>query len=83
MEKLLFLAAVAALAWLVLRKPARPRLPDAEAREVLGVSRDAGPDEIRAAHRRLAAAVHPDKGGSADLTRRINAARDTLLRRRN
>jgi CysZ protein len=26
-------------------------------------------------------AVHPDKGGSEELTRRINAARDTLLRR--
>jgi DnaJ family protein C protein 19 len=36
---------------------------------------------VRAAHRRLLNAVHPDKGGSADLTRRINAARDVLLKR--
>lgn len=77
------MAAVVAVAWLVLRKPVRRPLPEAEAREILGVGPDADADTIRAAHRRLAAAVHPDKGGSADLTRRINAARDTLLRRRN
>jgi DnaJ family protein C protein 19 len=51
-----------------------------EARAVLGVDASAGPGEIKAAHRRLLIAVHPDKGGSADLTRRINAARDTLLK---
>ena len=39
------------------------------------------PTTIRAAHRRLLAAVHPDRGGSADLTRRVNAARDLLLQR--
>ena len=27
--------------------------------------------------------VHPDAGGSADLTARVNAARDTLLARRS
>ena len=56
--------------------------PDAksEARAVLGVDAGAGPREIKAAHRRLLIAVHPDKGGSAELTRRINAARDTLLK---
>jgi len=47
----------------------------------LGVSANADADTIRAAHRRLVNAVHPDKGGSAELTRRINAARDTLLGR--
>jgi DnaJ homolog subfamily C member 19 len=62
-------------------KPRVVRMPEAEARAVLGVSADADADAIRAAHRRLVAAVHPDKGGSAELTRRINAARDTLLRR--
>ena len=39
-------------------------------------------DAIRAAPRRLIAGVHPDRGGSADLARRINAARDLLLGRR-
>lgn len=55
----------------------------ADARALLGVGDDADEKAIRAAHRRLVMAVHPDKGGSAELTRRINAARDTLLRRSN
>jgi DnaJ homolog subfamily C member 19 len=64
----------------------RPPLPspsppsDTEARAVLGVGQDAGPDEIRAAHRRLIATVHPDRGGSPELTRQVNAARDILLK---
>lgn len=52
----------------------------AEARRVLNVPADATREEIRSAHRRLIARVHPDVGGSADLTRQVNAARDTLLR---
>jgi CysZ protein len=64
-------------------KPVRPApaLPEDEARAILGVGPDAGAEEIRAAHRRLVTALHPDKGGSAELTRRINAARDMLLLR--
>lgn len=71
--------------WFLLRKPAAKhrRLRDrAEARAVLGVPEDADADAIRRAHRRLIAGVHPDRGGSADLARRINAARDLLLGRR-
>ncbi|WP_448658552.1 J domain-containing protein [Sphingomonas sp. CJ99] len=58
------------------------RLADeaAAARAVLGVGPDADAAQIRAAHRRLIAAVHPDRGGSAELTRTVNAARDTLLK---
>lgn len=63
------------------RPPAPVELNDSEALAVLGLERHAGDDEIRAAHRRLIAAVHPDRGGSPDLARRINAARDVLLRR--
>jgi DnaJ homolog subfamily C member 19 len=66
-------------------KPAPAPLVDPaqeEARAVLGIEPGAGEAEIRAAHRRLIQAVHPDRGGSAELTRRINAARDTLLRQR-
>lgn len=51
----------------------------AEARAVLGVGAEASEIEIRAAYRRLIATAHPDHGGSADETRRINAARDALL----
>ena len=76
----LLVAGVAIYAIWTFLKP-KPRMPEAEARAVLGVSAAADADEIRAAHRRLVAAVHPDKGGSAELTRRINAARDTLLKR--
>ncbi len=36
---------------------------------------------VRAAHCRLVASVHPDRGGSAELARRVNAARDLLLGR--
>lgn len=83
MEKLLFLAVVAVAAWYWLR-PRRllhQSLDQAEARAILGVAADADADAIRAAHRRLVGAVHPDRGGSAELTRRINLARDVLLSR--
>jgi DnaJ-domain-containing protein 1 len=82
MSKLIFAALIIGAIWLLVRKPAaRPPLGEAEAREILGVSATADAETIRAAHRRLVAAVHPDKGGSAELTRRINAARDRLLKR--
>lgn len=55
-------------------------LEEAQARALLGVAPDAGRDAIRAAHRKLIAEVHPDHGGSAELTRRVNAARDLLLK---
>jgi DnaJ family protein C protein 19 len=63
-------------------RPETPPGEDAAARAVLGVHAEASEAEIRAAHRRLINAVHPDHGGSAELTRRVNAARDTLLKRR-
>jgi len=55
------------------------RLPVEDARRLLGVSETASVDDIRAAHRRLIARVHPDAGGSDDLAERVNAARDTLI----
>jgi hypothetical protein len=51
----------------------------AEARELLNIHVGASVEEIRAAHRRMIARVHPDAGGSAGLATRVNAARDTLL----
>ena len=62
------------------RPKPRLRMPQDEARAILGVGDDADAETIRAAHRRLVTALHPDKGGSTELTRRINAARDALLK---
>jgi DnaJ-domain-containing protein 1 len=87
MAKVLIAAALLYILWRWLQPKKKqlaappPRLGESEARAILGVDAAAGPDEIRAAHRRLVSALHPDKGGSAELTRRINLARDTLLRR--
>ena len=83
MGKVLLIVALLYCGWLLVRPRPKPavRIGDAEARAVLGVGAEADAAAIRAAHRRLVQAVHPDKGGSAELTRRINAARDTLLRR--
>lgn len=53
----------------------------AEAASVLGVSLDAAPDDIRAAHKKLIAQLHPDKGGTDYLAAKINDARDILLKR--
>jgi hypothetical protein len=55
-------------------------MDELEARQVLGVGPGATEEEIRAAHRRLIAQVHPDRGGSAELARRVNLARDRLLK---
>lgn len=80
--KLLLAAAILYALYQMVLKPRSkgPRMPEDEARAILGVDAQANAETIRAAHRRLVSAVHPDKGGSAELTRRINAARDTLLR---
>lgn len=90
MKIFLLVAALAAL-WFYLRpklkRPAVARPPAerelADARDVLGIGPDADAEAIRAAHRRLASGVHPDRGGSVELARRVNAARDLLLRSRD
>jgi erythromycin esterase-like protein len=74
-------AATAALAyagWMRARVAVRP-MDEIEARQLLGVGLNADPEEINAAHRRLIAQVHPDKGGTAELARRVNASRDLLI----
>lgn len=62
-------------------KTERPaeRMSRGEALEVLGLEPGADEDDIRAAHKRLLRLVHPDRGGSAYLARRIYQARDALL----
>jgi hypothetical protein len=57
------------------------RTEEERARRLLGVSRQAGREEILAAHRRLVTQSHPDRGGDEEATRAANAARDTLLKR--
>lgn len=50
-----------------------------QAFEVLGLKHGASADDIRAAHRKLLMANHPDKGGSTFLAAQINQAKDVLL----
>lgn len=87
MAKLILLAGIGLLIWFWLRGKLTRRAPPptmnvAEALRLLALPAEATPDEIRAAHRRLIARVHPDAGGSAELAGKINAARDLLLRSR-
>ena len=60
-----------------------PAMPVEDARRLLGVGPNATLAEIRDAHRRLIARVHPDAGGSDELANRVNIARDTLVAEMN
>jgi DnaJ family protein C protein 19 len=77
----------AALLWAAWRRrgaePAAPPMPLHEARRLLGVREGASLAEIRDAHRRLIARVHPDAGGSAELAHQVNGARDALVAEMN
>lgn len=86
MGRLLVIAVLAVLAWRLLsgrwpweKKPSVKERALAKARGLLGVSPGAGRIEVLAAHRRLLAAVHPDRGGSGARVHEANAARDLLL----
>lgn len=57
-------------------------MTEAEARQVLNIGPDADEEAIRRAHREMMKKVHPDAGGSADLARRVQEARDVLLKKR-
>ncbi|KQU52925.1 molecular chaperone DnaJ [Sphingomonas sp. Leaf339] len=81
--KFLLAALIIWVVWKYLRPSGKRRMAaeEVEARAILGVGPRANAEAIRAAHRRLLAGVHPDRGGSTELARRINAARDTLVGR--
>jgi hypothetical protein len=60
----------------------RPSIRDqaiSRARRLLAVPANANRSEILAAHKRLVAMVHPDRGGSSEQVHEANAARDLLL----
>lgn len=52
-----------------------------EAYEVLGLAKDATPEDITRAHRGLMKKFHPDQGGTTSLAARVNEAKDILMRR--
>ena len=54
---------------------------EAQARSLLGVSRNATRAEIGEAHRRQIVQVHPDRGGTNEAVHQATAARDLLLAR--
>ncbi|MDP1932761.1 MAG: molecular chaperone DnaJ [Gammaproteobacteria bacterium] len=56
-------------------------MTEAMALEILGLQREASRDDVVQAHRRLMQKMHPDRGGSDYLAKKINAARDFLLDR--
>jgi DnaJ family protein C protein 19 len=78
-------AMAGALLWAAWRRraPGAPAMPLEDARRLLGVGPNATLVEIRDAHRRLIAKVHPDAGGSDELANRVNIARDTLVAEMN
>ena len=65
--------------WEFLRLASTRSQAVARARKLLGIEKGAGRGEIIAAHRRLTALVHPDRGGTNAAMQEANAARDLLL----
>ncbi|WP_200887584.1 J domain-containing protein [Ehrlichia minasensis] len=54
-------------------------LSKAEALEILGLEKNASPEQINTAYHKLMKSMHPDKGGSPYFAQKLNEARDTLL----
>ena len=86
MVRLLVIAAIVVFAWKLVTgrwpwEPKRAARAQAvfRARKLLGVSAASSREDILAAHRRLVAMVHPDRGGTSSQVHEANAARDVLL----
>jgi hypothetical protein len=86
MVRLLIIALLVVIGWRLLigRWPWQPKslVRDrklGEARRLLGLGPAASREEVRSAHRRLLASVHPDRGGSSAQVHEADAARDLLL----
>lgn len=84
--RLFIFAAIGVLGWKLVtgRWPWEPKRSTraqavSRARKLLGVSAAASRDDIAAAHKRLVAMVHPDRGGTDGQVHEANAARDLLL----
>lgn len=82
MLKIILLFGLAALVfvwWKGSQQRRRESMPVSEARALLGVGQTDDAEAIRTAHRRIISKVHPDQGGTPELARRTNLARDVLL----
>lgn len=73
-------------AWLQTRKSApsakEPDLSEKEAYEILGLPETASTDDIKDAYIRLMKKTHPDQAGSDWIAKKINAAKELLLKSR-
>jgi hypothetical protein len=65
--------------WEYLRSPSTRSQALFRPSKLLGIEAGAGREEVIAAHRRLTALVHPDRGGTTAAMQEANAARDLLL----
>lgn len=79
MGQVILASLLAGLLWKLWQDRSATRMSPADARRLLDLSAEADERAIAQAHRRLIARVHPDVGGSEELARRVNVARDTLL----
>jgi hypothetical protein len=60
--------------------PTTAAMDKAQARKILQLEDNASAEEIIAAHKKMMAKNHPDKGGSTYLASQINQAKDVLLK---